>query len=207
MSRGVLTAVSGFSGAGKGTIMKELLKRYPGYALSVSATTRAPRPGEREGVEYFFKTEEEFLSMIENGELIEHAVYARKHYGTPKEYVEKMLSEGVDVLLEIEVQGALAVKEKFPETLLIFVSAPSIAEIRNRLVKRGTESPEIIEERISQIEREIREIPKYDYLIINEDLDDSVEHVHHIISAEHHRVHHHTGFVRELEKEIFGGEL
>ena len=132
--QGILIVVSGFSGSGKGTIMKELLKRYDNYALSVSATTRQPREGEADGREYFFKTREEFEKMIAEEELIEYARYVNNYYGTPKAYVEEQLAAGKDVILEIELQGALKIKEKFPEALLLFVTPPSVAELKRRLM-------------------------------------------------------------------------
>ena len=139
--RGILIVVSGFSGAGKGTLMKELMKRYEEtYALSVSATTRNPREGEVDGREYFFKTTEEFEKMIAKEELIEYARYVENYYGTPRTYVEQQLEAGKDVILEIEIQGALKVKERFPDTLLLFVTPPSAKELRRRLVGRGTET-------------------------------------------------------------------
>ena len=145
MSRqGILVVISGFSGAGKGTLIKELMKRYDQYALSVSATTRQPRPGEMEGREYFFVSPDYFQSMIENDALIEYAQYVENFYGTPKDYVEKQMAAGKDVILEIEIQGALKIKKKFPETLLLFVMPPSAEELKRRLVSRGTESPEQI---------------------------------------------------------------
>ena len=141
---GILIVVSGFSGAGKGTIMKALLERYDNYALSISATTRNPRPGEEEGKAYFFKTTEEFEKMIAQDDLIEYAMYVGNYYGTPKAYVEEQLCAGKDVILEIEIQGALKVKEKFPNTLLLFVTPPSAEELRKRLEGRGTETQEVI---------------------------------------------------------------
>ena len=144
--RGILIVVSGFSGAGKGRLMKELMKRYEEtYALSVSATTRNPREGEVDGREYFFKTTEEFEKMIAKEELIEYARYVENYYGTPRTYVEQQLEAGKDVILEIEIQGALKVKERFPDTLLLFVTPPSAKELRRRLVGRGTETMEVIE--------------------------------------------------------------
>ena len=145
---GILIVVSGFSGSGKGTIMKELLQRYDNYALSISATTRQPREGEVDGREYFFKTREEFEKMIAKDELIEYAKYVNNYYGTPKAYVQEQLHAGKDVILEIEIQGALKVKEKFPETLLLFVTPPTASELKKRLVGRGTESMELIEQRM-----------------------------------------------------------
>jgi len=132
--RGILTVVSGFAGSGKGTLMRELTSRYDNYALSVSATTRDPRPGEKEGREYFFKSTEEFKEMIETDAFIEYAQYVNHYYGTPREYVEAQLRDGKDVILEIEIQGALQVKKKFPETLLLFVTPPSAEILKKRLV-------------------------------------------------------------------------
>lgn len=162
--RGILIVVSGFSGSGKGTLMKELLSNYSEtYALSVSATTRKPRAGEQEGREYFFKTKDEFEKMIAKEELIEYAKYVENYYGTPRAYVEKMLDAGKDVILEIEIQGALKVKEKFPDTLLLFVTPPSIEELKRRLIGRGTESMEIIE---SRMKRAAQEAEKWSVMII-----------------------------------------
>lgn len=186
--RGILLVVSGFSGAGKGTLMKELLHRYENYALSVSATTRKPREGEEEGREYFFKTREEFEQMIADGDLIEYACYVGNYYGTPKAYVEQKLGEGRDVILEIEIQGARKVKERFPDTVLLFVSPPSAEELKRRLTKRGTESPEVIENRLSRAVEEAEGIEDYDYFVINDDLDTCVEHVHRIVRCERSRV-------------------
>ena len=153
--KGILIVVSGFSGAGKGTIMKELLKKYEEtYALSVSATTRTPRPGEQEGREYFFRSVEEFEKMIAKEELIEYAKYVDNYYGTPRTYVEEQLEAGKDVILEIEIQGALKVKEAFPETLLLFVTPPTAEELRSRLTGRGTESAEVIEGRMKRAAEE-----------------------------------------------------
>ena len=149
--KGILIVVSGFSGAGKGTLMKELMRKYPeNYALSISATTRGPRDGEVDGREYFFLSREKFEKMIANNELIEYAKYVENYYGTPRAYVEKMLDEGKDVILEIEIQGALKVKEKFPDTLLMFVTPPNARELKSRLVGRGTETMEVIESRMNR---------------------------------------------------------
>src|SRR5699024_2738358 len=145
--KGILTVLSGFSGAGKGTVLRRLLEKYDNYALSISATTRGPREGEENGREYFFKTREEFEKMIAKDELIEYAMYVNNYYGTPKAYVQEQLAEGKDVILEIEVQGALKVKEKFPDTPLIFITPPTASELKRRLTDRGTESPEVVEER------------------------------------------------------------
>ncbi len=186
--RGILTIVSGFAGSGKGTVMKELMSRYDNYALSVSATTRAPREGEQEGVHYFFVSREEFERMIEAGELLEHAQYVSNYYGTPKSYVDKMLSQGKDVILEIECQGALSVKERYPDTLLLFLMPPDAPEIYNRLKKRGTETEETILKRMERAALEAEAIDSYDYLVINDDLDACVERIHQIIDSQHFRV-------------------
>ena len=180
-NQGVLAVISGFSGAGKGTLMRALLERYDNYALSISATTRAPREGEVDGREYFFKTREEFEQMIEHDELVEYAQYVGNYYGTPKEYVFSNLKAGKDVLLEIEIQGALKVKEKFPDTLLMFVTPPSAEELKNRLVGRGTEEMSVIESRLSRAVEEAQGIEAYDYLIVNDKLDACVGEVHSII--------------------------
>ena len=201
--KGILIVVSGFSGAGKGTLMKELVARYEEtYALSVSATTRAPREGEQEGKEYFFKSKEEFEKMIAKEELIEYAKYVENYYGTPRAYVEKMLDAGKDVILEIEIQGALKVKEKFPDTLLLFVTPPSIEELKRRLIGRGTESMEIIESRMKRAAQEAEKMECYDYLIINDNLRACAEKMHSIIQGEHLRSDRNMEFIQEIKAEL-----
>ena len=149
--KGILIVISGFSGAGKGTIMKRLLEEYPGqYSLSVSATTRQPRPGEAHGREYFFVSVEEFEKMIAENALVEHAKYVSNYYGTPRAYVEEQMALGKDVILEIEIQGALKIKEKFPDALLLFISPPSAKELKRRLTDRGTEDAATIASRLSR---------------------------------------------------------
>ena len=168
--KGLLTVVSGFSGAGKGTLMKALLAKYADrYALSISATTRGPREGEQDGREYFFLKKEEFEQMIEEDALIEHAQYVGNYYGTPKKYVMEQREAGKDVLLEIEIQGALKVKEKFPDTLLIFVTPPSAKELESRLRGRGTETAEVIEKRLARAGEEAVYMDQYDYILVNDD--------------------------------------
>lgn len=178
--KGILTVVSGFSGAGKGTLMNGLLEHYD-YNLSVSVTTRAPREGEVDGREYFFLTRDAFESMINNGELIEWAEFVGNYYGTPKAFVEEKLAEGKDVLLEIEVQGAMQVKKLFPDSLLIFVTPPSAEELYRRLVLRGTESEEVIRKRLSRACEEAEWIDDYDLLLINDDLEEAIRLLHEII--------------------------
>ena len=203
-NKGILTVVSGFSGAGKGTIMKRLMEKYDNYALSVSATTRAPRPGEEEGREYFFRTVEEFEKMIAKEQLIEYAKYVDNYYGTPRAYVEEQLEAGKDVILEIEIQGALKVKEKFPETLLLFVTPPSARELKDRLGKRGTESMEVILSRMERAREEAKGMDRYDYLVINDVLEDCVDEVHRIIQGEHRKSFRNMDFIEKMRQELKG---
>ncbi len=200
--RGILVVVSGFSGSGKGTIMKELLKRYDNYALSVSATTRAPREGEAEGREYFFKTVQDFEKMIAKEELIEYARYVDNYYGTPRAYVEEQLSEGKDVILEIEIQGALKVKEKFPETVLLFVMPPSAAVLKERLAGRGTETEDVINFRMKRACEEAEGMDRYDYLVVNDELLPCVEQVHQIIRGEHKKTFRNQKLIENIRKEL-----
>ena len=169
--QGMLAVVSGFSGAGKGTVMKALLEKYENYALSISATTRAPRPGEQDGREYFFMTDEQFEELIQNDRLIEHARYVNHYYGTPRSYVESKMAEGKDVILEIEIQGALNVKKQYPDAILIFVVPPTAAELKRRLVSRGTETEEVIVSRLKRALEESKEMEAYDYILVNDTVD------------------------------------
>ena len=183
--------------------MKELLARYPdAYALSVSATTRQPRPGEEDGREYFFVSKDEFEKMIAKGELIEYAKYVENYYGTPKKYVEEKLSEGKDVILEIEIQGALKVKEAFPDTLLLFVTPPSAAELEKRLVGRGTETMDVIRSRMNRACEEAEGMDRYDYLIVNDELDRCVEEMHDIIRGEHKRSFRNEEFMKNIKEDL-----
>ena len=200
--RGILVVVSGFSGAGKGTLMKRLMEKYDNYALSVSATTRDPRPGEEHGREYFFHTKKEFEELILDDALIEYAQYVDNYYGTPKAYVEKQLNMGKDVILEIEIQGALKVKKKMPNTLLLFVTPPNAEELKHRLVNRGTESMEVIESRLSRASEEAKGMSEYDYILINDVIEECVDNMHSIIQSQHDAVKNRQEFIKEITEEI-----
>ena len=201
-NNGILVVISGFSGAGKGTVVKQLMNIYDNYALSVSATTRQPRAGEEEGVHYFFKTKEQFEEMITKDELIEYASYVNNYYGTPKKYVNEQLMAGKDVILEIELQGALKIKEKFPDTLLIFITPPSAVELKNRLVNRGTESAEVIEQRLARAYEESFYMDKYDMTIVNDDLEECVEQIHNTIQCEHAAAFRNRDFIKNISEDL-----
>ena len=201
--QGILAVVSGFSGAGKGTLMKELLKRYDNYALSVSATTRQPREGEKDGEDYFFVSREYFQQMIEDGRLVEYAQYVNHYYGTPRDYVEKKMAEGKDGILEIEIQGALKVKKRFPDALLIFVTPPSAGELRRRLVGRGTETIEVINARLRRAAEEASGMEAYDYLLINDEIDACVEQMHQLITLQHSKTCYHLDFLSRMREELY----
>ena len=200
--QGTLVVVSGFAGTGKGTVMKELLGRYDSYALSISATTRNPRPGEVDGREYFFKTKEEFEQMISDNEFVEHACYVGNYYGTPKKYVQEQLAAGKDVILEIEIQGALNIKSQFPDALLLFIAPPSADVLKSRLVGRGTETAEVIEQRLARAVEESKGIENYDYLVVNDDLDECVENVHQMIQSAGWKMSRREADVEELRRQI-----
>lgn len=200
--QGILIVVSGFSGAGKGTIMKALTERYEGYALSVSATTRSPRPGEEDGKAYFFKSVEEFEQMIADGALIEYARYVSNYYGTPRSYVEEQLAAGHDVILEIEIQGALEVKKKFPDTLLLFVTPPSATVLEERLRGRGTETEEVIQDRLKRASEEAMYMEQYDYILVNDTLETCVEQMHQLIQSQHEKVSENLEFIEKMKTEL-----
>ncbi len=213
-NKGKLVVISGFSGAGKGTLMKALMKEYgDSYALSVSATTRNPRPGEMDGVDYFFVSRDKFEQMIAEDALIEYAQYVGNYYGTPKEYVQQQLDLGKNVILEIEIQGALKIKEKFPDTVLMFVTAPDANELKNRLVGRGTETPEVIAARLSRACEESMGMEKYDYLVINDTIENGISLIDRLICDERsgniennraHRVSANIDFINKMREELSG---
>ena len=193
--------VSGFSGAGKGTVMKRLLEKYENYALSISVTTRKPREGERDGIEYFFRTREEVEAMIQEDQLLEHAEYVGNYYGTPRFYVEDMLSQGKNVILEIEIQGAMKIKEKIPEAVLVFVTPPTIEELRSRLTGRGTETADVIASRLRRAAEESEGMDNYDYILINDQVEDCVDQLHQIILSERCRAQRNEELINTIQEE------
>ena len=183
-NNGLLLIFSGPSGAGKGTVLKELLNGNDNMKLSVSATTRTPREGECHGVHYFFMTKEEFEEQIDNGQMLEHAEYCGKYYGTPSSQIMDWIEEGRDVVLEIEVQGARQIKEKRPDCVSIFVLPPSLEELEKRLRYRNTEDEETIQKRLAVARQEMETARDYDYVIVNDTIEHTVEQINKIIAAE-----------------------
>jgi len=201
--KGILTVISGFSGSGKGTVVNKLLSDYKDdYSLSVSATTRKPRTGEEDGKHYFFISKEEFESKIKQSGFIEWAEYVGNYYGTPREYVENKLSEGKNVILEIEMQGGLQIKKQYPEAVLVFMVPPSANELRERLVNRGTEDIETINKRLERAADEIKFISDYDYIVINNEIDVCSEEIHNIIEAEHKKVSKNNELVEAIKTDF-----
>ncbi len=200
--KGMLIVVSGFSGVGKGTVVRRMAARYDHYAISISATTRPPREGDREGVDYFFKTEEEFQELISKDLLIEYACYCGNYYGTPKAYVEEQMAKGRDVILEIEQQGGLKVKERYPDALMVFVMPPDVRTLIQRLRGRGTETEDMIRQRLEQAVRESEKMEQYEYMILNDDLEQSVEKLHHLIESQHDRIDRNLDFAEKIRKEL-----
>jgi len=182
--KGLLLVVSGPSGAGKGTVCGEYMKRYNDCSLSVSATTRAPREGEKDGVNYYFLKEEEFKKRIAEDGFLEHAVFCGNYYGTPKDAVMKMIEGGTDVILEIEVQGAMQVRSHYPESVFVFVIPPSEEELKARLINRGTETEDVINERLERAKKEYAFVEKYNYVLVNDDKDAACDRLRAIVLAE-----------------------
>ena len=200
--KGILVVVSGFSGVGKGTIMKRLTEKYDDYALSISATTRQPREGETDGKEYFFRTREEFQQMIAEDALVEYACYCDNYYGTPRKYVEEQMASGRDVILEIEIPGALKIKKKFPDALLLFVMPPSAEALKERLIGRGTEPPEVIEARLKRASAEAEGVENYDYMLVNEEVEKCVDEMHTLISCQRYRVNRNLDFINQVRADV-----
>ena len=199
--KGLLVVISGFSGAGKSRITKKLISDY-GYAYSVSATTRNPREGEQDGVDYFFISKNEFEEMISNGKLLEYNCYVGNYYGTPKEYVLRQMEDGHDVILEIDVNGAAQVKKAYPEAVTVFVTAPDAFELKNRLTGRGTETAEVVKQRLQRAIEETESVKDYDFMIINDDLDLTVKHMDSLIRDQHMRTANQVSYVETFKKEM-----
>lgn len=183
--KGILFILSGPSGVGKGTVRKALFNQDTDLKYSISMTTREKRPGEKEGVDYFYKSKQDFEQLIKENQLLEYAKYVNNYYGTPRAYVEKTLESGHDVFLEIEVQGALQVRENFPEGVFIFLFPPSLEELKNRIVHRGTESQDLVLNRLKEARKEIEMMDKYDYVVVNDDVALAVKKIQAIIQSEH----------------------
>lgn len=200
--KGILIVISGFSGAGKGTLVKRLLEKYDNYALSISMTTRQPRAYEENGREYFFVSREQFEDKIRAEGLIEYAQYCDNYYGTPRDYVEEQLELGKDVILEIEIQGAMKIKEKIPSALLLFVAPPSAEELKRRLIGRGTETAEVIDKRLSRAYEESEGIEAYDFIVINDDLEVCVEELNSTVLAAHGAPSRNEKFISKIREEL-----
>jgi len=199
--KGVLIVISGFSGVGKGTVVKKLIEKY-NYSLSVSATTREPRPGEVDGKDYYFKTVAEFENLIDYNGFIEWAQYVENYYGTPRKFVEDEIEKGNNVILEIEVQGAMRVKEQYPNAVLIFLTAPNAQSLKERLEGRGTEDAKVIAKRLKRAYEETDDMPCYDYLVVNDDLETCVDNVNAVIVAEGFKTSNNQEYITKTKNEL-----
>ncbi|MDD6328877.1 MAG: guanylate kinase [Eubacteriales bacterium] len=200
-NKGLLIVISGFSGVGKGTVVKRLVSEY-GYSLSVSATTRAPREGEVDGRDYYFKSVEDFRNLIDYNGFIEWAQYVDNYYGTPRKFVESEMAKGHDVILEIEVQGAMHVKEQYPDAVLIFLTAPDVNSLRQRLKGRGTETDAVIAKRMKRAKEESKDMTVYDYIVVNDDLDICVQTVHSVIVSNKCLRENNIKFIEAIKEEL-----
>ena len=200
-NKGLLVVISGFSGVGKGTVVKRLASEY-GYSLSISATTRAPREGEVDGREYYFKSVEEFRNLIDYNGFIEWAQYVDNYYGTPRKFVEQEMAQGHDVILEIEVQGAMNIKKQYKDAVLIFLTAPDANSLRERLAGRGTETEEVIAKRMRRAKEESLDMDVYDYIVVNDDLDACVSTVNSIIVSTKCLKANNLKFMEDIKEEL-----
>ena len=200
--KGSLVVISGFSGVGKGTVIRKLMELSDTYALSVSATTRAPRDEEQHGREYYFINEQQFNDMIRNHELIEFACYCDHYYGTPRSFVEQQMSLGKDVILEIEIQGAGLIRRQYPDALLVFIMPPSGEELRRRLSARGSEKEHVIRQRLERAAREAENIEDYSYVFVNDDADECASKLHSLIQAQRSRLDRNTEMIRRVRGEL-----
>ncbi len=201
-NRGILLVLSGFSGAGKGTLVKKLLEEHEDYAISVSMTTRNPRPGEVDGRDYFFVSKEKFEETIAANGFVEHACYVGNYYGTPKAYVEEQLNAGKNVILEIEIQGAMNVKKIYPDCLLLFITPPSAEELERRLRGRGTETDEVIAGRLARAYEESQGMDAYDYIVMNDDLEECATEVAALVDAVKHEPARMQSFIAGIREQL-----
>lgn len=198
--RGTLFVISAPSGCGKGTILEEVFKRVNNLFFSVSATTRSPRPGEIDGVNYYFKTVDEFKEMVDNDGVLEYAQFCGNYYGTPKAAVLEKLSQGIDVVLEIETQGAMSIKKSYPEAVLIFILPPSVKELERRLKNRGTETDEVIAKRVGEASGEINKAYNYDFVLVNDELELAIENFIHILKSHRFKINNNKNTIDEVLK-------
>ncbi len=205
--RGTLLVLSGPSGSGKGTILKEYTDKHDEVYVSVSATTRDPREGERYGINYYYMTEDEFKAKIDEGGFLEYAYFCDHYYGTPREQVEKRLAQGIDVVLEIDVQGAFSVKENCPEAVLVFTAPPSYEVLKERLIKRGTESRDVIKKRLGIAVEEMKEAHKYDYIIINDEIEAAAKQLEAVFAAEKCKAENNEDFINEFLEGVHDNDV
>ena len=200
--KGRLVIISGFSGVGKGTVVRALLEKYGDYVLSISMTTRRPRPGEQEGIDYYYVSDEQFEEMINQDGFMEHAGYVGHYYGTPKKFILDSLEQGKNVILEIEVQGALQVKEKYPDSVMVFIIPPSADALKERLTGRGSETAEEINNRLKRAADESNQMTAYEYLVVNDTVDACVERIHKITAGSYEKTDEKEDIINKIQHEI-----